>query len=759
MSTAGVAGTRCSRSAVTLSQARGTRLVAFGALAALGLTGWTGLLGGEGPTAGWLMTACALVIGGALVVAARASAPARRLLTAAAAVGAAAGALLTAGVPVALLVPDRWNELAAGIWEGLSAVPVITSPYSGDDQWIQSTVMLGGTGLAAIAALQAFWPGRRDGEIGSPVPAAMTLTLLYGVPVIEVAPASPFLSGSAFAVLLAAFLFADRVRSAHAGPAAVFVVVATLAGAALAPAIDADEPWVDLASISQDVANTGTVGYSWSHDYGPLTWPRDGRELLRIKAQARAYWKAEVLGDFDGHRWLRTDRLSPFEPDGEIDEEHPQWRQRIAVRVKGLRGRQFVTAGEVLELDASRSAQRVAGGTFVAKRGLLRRGATYEAQVYTPRPETGELRRAGTDYPRNARRWLKVEIPDADGRARPGRTGQRPWIGFASFDSGTADRVESGSGAITRFDVQGAVAGTGLERIYGLARRLRAGARRPYEFVEAVRDRVQRGATYTERPAVSSNPLDRFLFESRFGYCQQFSGAMALLLRMGGVPARVAVGFAPGRQDGRSGEYVVTDYDAHSWVEVYFPRLGWVTFDPTPAASPAREQTADTALALGVRRGVDGVAGDRLGDPRSGAADAGANSLPWALIAVIALSPAAVGAGLLLLRRTRRRRSTVAPELAELERALRVCGRPADAATTLSDLARTLMSDADARGYVDAIAAQRFAAEGSPPTARQRRAMRRELARGLGLSGAMRALWALPPWPAGRAEGGGAGGN
>src|SRR6478609_10295129 len=65
---------------------------------------------------------------------------------------------------------------------------------------------------------------------------------------------------------------------------------------------------------------------------------------------------------------------------------------------------------------------------------------------------------------------------------------------------------------------------------------------------------------------------------------------MALLLRLGGVPARVASGFTPGTKDPKTGEWVVRDLDAHSWVEVWFDGIGWVTFDPTPAASPARGQ-------------------------------------------------------------------------------------------------------------------------------------------------------------------------
>ena len=77
--------------------------------------------------------------------------------------------------------------------------------------------------------------------------------------------------------------------------------------------------------------------------------------------------------------------------------------------------------------------------------------------------------------------------------------------------------------------------------------------------------------TYSETPPKASVTLDGFLFDAKQGYCQQFSGAMALLLRMAGIPARVVTGFSTGATDIKTGEYVVRDFDAHSWVEAYYP--------------------------------------------------------------------------------------------------------------------------------------------------------------------------------------------
>jgi len=84
--------------------------------------------------------------------------------------------------------------------------------------------------------------------------------------------------------------------------------------------------------------------------------------------------------------------------------------------------------------------------------------------------------------------------------------------------------------------------------------------------------------------------LDAFLFRRRAGHCEYFSTAMAILLRAQGIPARNVTGFLGGEWNAGGGYLRVAGNDAHSWVEVWFPDAGWVTFDPTP---PAREGVVD----------------------------------------------------------------------------------------------------------------------------------------------------------------------
>jgi hypothetical protein len=266
---------------------------------------------------------------------------------------------------------------------------------------------------------------------------------------------------------------------------------------------------------------------------------------------------------------------------------------------------------------------------------------------------------------------------------------------------------------------------------------------------------LSHGYRYSERPRRSATPLMEFLFGQRSGYCQHFSGAMALLLRLAGVPTRVAAGFSPGVFDHTRKEYVVRDYDAHSWVEVFFPGIGWVTRDPTPSDSPARSQLDDV-----VRTAPDGALdtpADTRGAPapQADAATSGAtassvrrsHSAATAIAAGLAGALALIGVLLAVRRRRRLRAAAVDPvagPLAELRRALRRSGLPPSPQTTLETLAWRYRGTA-AEGYLRTLAAARYGYGGARPTRAQRAALRRLLGSGRGPGRRLRAWWALPP--------------
>ena len=86
-------------------------------------------------------------------------------------------------------------------------------------------------------------------------------------------------------------------------------------------------------------------------------------------------------------------------------------------------------------------------------------------------------------------------------------------------------------------------------RTWDLAQQLRRQAESQEDLVQAVLRYLRRGFAYTETPPRSAFNLEGFLFDAKRGYCQQYSGAMALLLRMAGIPARVTTGFSTGATD------------------------------------------------------------------------------------------------------------------------------------------------------------------------------------------------------------------
>jgi len=122
------------------------------------------------------------------------------------------------------------------------------------------------------------------------------------------------------------------------------------------------------------------------------------------------------------------------------------------------------------------------------------------------------------------------------------------------------------------------------QRIPQLALDMTAGLTTPDERARALERRLRHDFGYTLEllPAPVADPLATFLFVRKKGHCEYFASAMAVMLRTLGIPARVVTGFLGGVYNPMTGWQVVRASDAHSWVEAWLPRRGWVTFDPTP---------------------------------------------------------------------------------------------------------------------------------------------------------------------------------
>ncbi|HET9740714.1 MAG TPA: transglutaminaseTgpA domain-containing protein [Solirubrobacteraceae bacterium] len=736
---------------MSLPVARG---LAFFALAGFGALHWMVLLEPSAPErALYALTAAALVIGGLLAVA-RLQPRARRVAAAGVTLVALALAILGGGIADELLRPEEWGTLASGIARGIESLPGIRVPYRGVDEWTRSTIGVGGTALTVLAAAVAFWP--RSGRTGYVIPALILLVALYAVPAVALDFENEFLRGAALALLVVAFLALERLRLGDAGNAGLVATAAAILALLLAPALDGDQPWWDYETWALGAASARSASFSWDHDYGPLDWPRDGRELLRVKAERwPAYWKAANLDSFDGIRWRQGGiGIRGVGTPGEGEEGPPEaGLQDVRVTIRNLTTRSYVTAGYATDVDSPTVRETDRGdGTWVAGRPL-RRGDAYEAEVYTPQTNEGLRREAGNEFPRPDLASFRRLLLPASGRigqsGAPRYTFDFPAFGFdegEEVDVRAPDRSQPADPETAR----AALDDGPYARTWALAQRLRDGAETQEDLVQSVLEYLrQDDFGYTEQPPRAAYTLDGFLFDAKLGYCQQFSGAMALLLRMAGVPSRVVTGFTSGSLDSKTREYVVRDLDAHSWVEVWYAGIGWVTFDPTPAAAPPRAQPdeARSGGAGGPAGAPPSLGGDVPSDPgRRGLAAEGGT--PWGWIAAGVAGGLALALAIALLWRARRRGPTTpaASALAELERALRRTRQQPGPSTTLRALEhRFAPRNPAAAGYVRALSQLRYGGRPLAPTPAQRRGLRAELARGNGLAGRLRAWWALPP--------------
>jgi len=135
-------------------------------------------------------------------------------------------------------------------------------------------------------------------------------------------------------------------------------------------------------------------------------------------------------------------------------------------------------------------------------------------------------------------------------------------------------------------------------RVRTLARDLTAIYPTAYDQAKALEDYLRKYPYTLNLPAPPGgrDVVDYFLFDLKKGYCDYYATAMVVLARSVGIPARLASGYASGTYDSRDGQYMVTQADAHSWAEIYFPTYGWMPFEPT-AGRPASDYQASESTA------------------------------------------------------------------------------------------------------------------------------------------------------------------
>jgi hypothetical protein len=731
-------------------RSRRIELVCFAALACVAALRWTALV--SDPPSGRVTFAVVVATAAGAGLAAIAGLPAsRRVRWALGGLTVLAAILLglvLVGLPARLLLPVNWGELGSNVGASLDGLADVPVPYAGADLWTRLVIVLVSPPVVAVAALVAFWPQRRRAT--ARIAALVLLVGLYLIAAAWARPERQLAAGALLLVLICAWLWLPALEAGRRAAALAAVAAVGIAAVPAAALVDPGRPLLDYRQWSLLGANGQS--FRWDQSYGPLDWPQRGRLLLEVASDRSHYWKATNLDRFDGVRWLRSASSAPepalgqpraYHPKGALPRPDPAWVDRINFSVRGLSSDFAVAAGTVLAI--TRAQARPAGDGVWEMTRELRPGSRYTALVYDPNPSGGSMRAAGTKYPAEARRYVDFALPGPDGTRE---------LEPAFWNHGPPP-------------IGGGVAETPYRAMYALARRLAAGAPSPYDAARRIQRYLRGAFPYRQDVPEHAYPLPAFLEVDRAGYCQQFSGAMALMLRMLGIPSRVAAGFSPGGRDPEHNDFLVDDTDAHNWVEVFFPTIGWVTFEPTPAAAPAQSQLggdelspskAETGADLGRPLDLADPGGGEAPQPKPGPArvrrGAGHSSGSRAGLVAAGAGAALILTALLLyaarrLRTARLEADALAEaELREIERALARLGSPLPPGATLRIAEERLaeLAGPGAAGYAAALRDRRYRSPDLPPPGMaQRRSLRRSLLRASGPRRALRVLRALPP--------------
>ncbi len=746
-------------------------LAAYAALA--GLVTWRWMLLATPSPAGRGVAIVAIATAGAALLSALGRAGRPRGLARAAGAGITIaftlGGLLTAGLPAHTVVPPGWDNLASGLETGLPGAFGASFPYIEPDPWIRIVILCGAPLVLGLGAWLGFAPGS---ERRSRAWALATLVCGFAIATALRAPSEPVAAGLALFAAIAAWLWLGRIVRSGARPAAGLLAAAAVLAVPFAAALDRDGPLLDYQAwdLSLSSASAQSVSYTWDQTYGPLKWSRTGKTLMTVSGSSPQYWRTSVLENFNGLAWTAAGNAvdARFElPDAaerafslkdRINALDPRWVHRATFNIDALSSDLVVAPGSVLKLSGLAITSGGPAGLSLPAEDSLGDGDSYTVTAYEPDPSPTDLRFAPKHLDPGLRQYTEIGLPEVvhapvptDSFGRPLQRGTHPSPTVSVSTIAMPLFGESAGSPDRRL-----LAKSAYGDVYALARRLTRHSKTEYDAVTVIERHLRNSYSYDESPPVRKVPLRAFLFRDRIGYCQQFSGAMALMLRSLGIPARVATGFSPGIPNPKTSGVVVRDLDAHSWVEVYFNDIGWVPFDPTPAASPAAAQSAG-AGGSPAREPRPQLAGQKAGGPlplnqrRAGAGSG--DGPPWALIVAVAAGGLAALAVAALVSRRRRflalssaeRAAVSSRELGDLVGRL---GLDDTAGVTLLALERRLQMIAGpaAADYVRALRLTRFGrGEAKPPTLHDRRELRRSLFGHGGRRRFLAGIVALPP--------------
>jgi len=350
---------------------------------------------------------------------------------------------------------------------------------------------------------------------------------------------------------------AEPVEASALGQAGRRIGLTVVALAALLPAL--------LPALPEGVIGNGLAGSGPGSGIGASISSTDpmldmGKNLKRGEnvvaltykggPSGGTYLRLTALDFFDGDTW----RIAPRQEGRKISGD--------LAPPPGYAGDLGKVPQSKMEIDVSRSFRsQFAPVPYPVRSISLKRDWRYDASALDVVSSNGQVV-GGKEYELTAYDLQPTpqQLHDAVGSGEPDRyTGRVP--------RGTPDAVEELARELTK-DAKG----NQFEAAVLLQNWFRSGGGFTYSTEN------QRGS--------GMRALRDFLLVNKTGYCEQFATGMALMARVVGIPSRVGIGFLPG-QAGKDGEYTVRMHDMHAWPELYFQGIGWVRFEPTPAARVA----------------------------------------------------------------------------------------------------------------------------------------------------------------------------
>lgn len=344
---------------------------------------------------------------------------------------------------------------------------------------------------------------------------------------------------------------------------AAMLTISIVAGFALpkaAPIWPDPVPYLQAAT-NRDSANgiTNTLGYR-SND-SRLGGPFIGNDKVVFQAEAEGshYWKIETRDMYTGKGWITLgDRLIPF---GE-DETFP------IDPIPNTIEKTEVTASLSLYIDYPFLLYPAGIKEVSSTKDFTFKFDTAKDKIYTFNeqndPDTLSRYTVSYDIPRYKASDLVMSTE---------MTGPEPWkesysIRYTQLPESLPPRIQS------------------------LAEQITAGKTNWFDKAKAIEGYFSNSEfTYDQKnipyPGSNEDYVDQFLFTTKRGYCDNFSTSMVVMLRTLGIPSRWVKGFTGGDfvrySDNSSNKqlYEITNNNAHSWVEVFFPNQGWVPFEPT----------------------------------------------------------------------------------------------------------------------------------------------------------------------------------